>query len=137
MKLSNYRRILSSDYDEEYRTLVDNLGTTLNNSFDEVYEALNNGLTFKDNFLATMATVNVTVDSSGKPTSGTTFNLTGAQSTYIGSIVLTAAGTSAGAAPPTGGVMLTGTRSNNTITVTNVTGLPANTQYALTIVALG
>ena len=74
-KLSNYRRILSTDYEPQYKAVIDQLATSLNNSFDEIYSALNNNLTFTDNISGTVTTITATVDASGNPNRTVQFKL--------------------------------------------------------------
>jgi hypothetical protein len=136
-KLSNYRRILSTDYEDQYKSLVDRLATSLNNSFDEVYSALNNNLTFSENMLSTVATLTVTVDSTGAPLRTSQFKVNSNQSNVTGIIVIYAAGTDTAATPPSGGVFVSYTKNDTLVTISNIKGLVANIPYSIKLIALG
>ena len=66
-KLSGYRRIVKTDYPDEYKSLVDQLSVSINNGFDTLYNALNGKLNFYDNISSTIAEVRLTVDIDGFP----------------------------------------------------------------------
>jgi hypothetical protein len=136
MKLQSYKNIIKTDFPAEYQSLVEQLGQTINSSFQQLYAAMNNQITIPDNLNATLVTLPITVDTSGSPTAKTSFNLKTYQTTVNGFIVLNAIG-STNTIVPTGPVqILTWTKTNSTITITNISGLAANKAYTLTILVL-
>lgn len=136
-KLSTYRRIVSTDYDDQYKDLVDRLGTSINNSMDQLFDALNNKLNFKDNISATIASVTVTVNSSGVPTRTTQFKLNSTQTTVEGIFTINAYGANDSSILPTAGVFVSFSKNEGFVTIENVKGLQADIPYVLKIVCLG
>lgn len=135
--LSSYRRIYDQDYQGPNQQLVSQLATPINQSFSELYTALNNGLTFQDNFLATVATVNVVVDANGTPTGNTQFKLGAYQTTLSGVLVMNAFGAQDATQLPSSGVFIGFKKNNNYVTIQTVKGLTAGITYTLTVIALG
>ena len=78
MRLPSWKQIISTDYAKQFQSLVAQLSLSLNNGVNVLYNALNNNLTIRDNFLATVADVVVQVDSTGKPTQASAFKLNSA-----------------------------------------------------------
>lgn len=137
MKLSNFRRILTDDFAKEYQALIEKLCNYINPNTELVYTALSNRLTFTDNFDATVKIFSVTVDANGTPTSTTTIPLNIVNNTTpkaSGSLVIKADNLTNSNVYPTGGVFLSFTQSGNIITITNITGLPANNKFNLSTV---
>ena len=130
-RLSAYRNIIATDYAKESQVLVTALSLILNSSFTEIYSALNNKLTFQDNFAATITTISLNVDKTGAPTKKTSFKLQNGQTSYQGIIVMNAIG-----GTPTSGIFVTGSLSGGIITVTNVQGLQPLVTYNLTLLVL-
>src|ERR1044072_6770048 len=91
-KLRSYRRLYEQDFSPEDQPLVKSLATTVNSSFEELYGALNNKLTFRENLSCTFAEFKVTVDSTGKPANKTQFKLEKNQLSVEGLIVVNAGG---------------------------------------------
>ncbi len=59
-RLSAIKRFLSTDYPAKYKDLLDGMFYNLNQLIENLVAALNNGLTFKDNFSAQEQEVEVT-----------------------------------------------------------------------------
>jgi hypothetical protein len=135
--LSSYRRIYDQDYQGPYQSLVSQLATPINQSFTELYAANNNGLTFSDNFLATVQTFTVTVDSNGIPKNNTQFVLGTYQTTLSGLFVINCVGAQNATSLPTGGIFISFKKQNNNVSIQNVKGLTPNVSYSITVVALG
>lgn len=135
MVLPSLRRILASDFDPSNQALVNQLAFPINSAFDSIYLALNNNLTFKDNMLATIANVTVSVNASGSINTPPIINLSTAQKgqNITGIIVLNATNTSG--VLPTGGLFASFTNGTNQITITNIKGLPAGVPFVVTIAA--
>lgn len=136
MRLGTFRKIISSDYDAEYKPLIDTLGNSLNNSIMDLYSALNNNLTFSDNFLCTMTSFDVTVDSTGKPNNTTQFKLGGKQTSANGIIVINAYGKNNTNLAPSGAVFVQFINNQGIIQVQNVKGLQADTPYTIKVVVV-
>lgn len=135
-KLSNYRRILEQDYPENSE-LIRTLGVTLNSSFDELYSALNNRLTFKENMNSTINEFTVTVDSNGKPKTDTAFKLSSNQATIEGLFVINVSGATDDKLLPNSGVFVSFARSENNIIINNIKGLQADKSYKVKVIAIG
>lgn len=135
MKLPSFKRLYSSDFAATYKQLVDKLSSTLNYGVEVLYDALNNGLTFEDNFLGTSASVTLMVDSTGAPTQSAVFTLDQANK-VDGVLVLAAANQANSTTYPTGAPFISGTQSGTMYTINNVTGLQPNTSYTLSLFAI-
>jgi hypothetical protein len=136
MKLPSYRRIFKTDYAEQYQELVDKLAVSINYGFDTLYDALNQKLTFQENFLATISEFNVTVNASGNPSQRTQFKLSGNQTSVQGLIVINCFPVNDANALPTSGIFISFNKSENFININNIKGLQPNVLYTLKVLAL-
>ncbi len=84
---------------------------------------------------ATVRDVNITVDATGKPLSTTSFAVSNSNP-IDGTIVLRAINPKDNTSFPTAGVLISYTQNANTVTITNITGLPANIQFSVRIWAV-
>jgi hypothetical protein len=137
MKLPSLRKVFSSDFKNEYRALMDQLGILFNGALEPVYNALNKGLTFRDNFSATVAEFTVTVDSTGKPKQTTSFKLSDSQTTVEGLFVINAYGANDNTVTPASAPFVSFKRNGSSITVNNIKGLTPDIAYLIKVVALG
>lgn len=137
MKLSSYRRIYDQDYEGPNQALVSKLAVSINASFSELYNCLDNNLTFVDNFNATIGTFNVTVDVAGTPKNNTQFKLGAYQTTLSGVFCINAFGSQDPTQLPTSGVFIGFKKSNNFVTIQNIKGLLPDVSYTITVIALG
>jgi hypothetical protein len=135
-KLASYRTIYKQDFDPKYSDLVDSLSLTINDSFNEIYSALNNKLTFSDNFVATVATVSASVDSTGRPQRNTIFKINSYQTAVQGIIVIGAVCTSSSLTYPNSGIFIDYTYNSGTVTVNYIKGLPAGPNFSITLIAI-
>ena len=134
MRLPSWKQIISTDYTKQFQSLVAQLSLSLNNGVSVLYNALNNNLTIRDNFLATVSDVLVTVDSTGKPVQATAFKLN--TTTNVDFVIVGRATNRTNSATyPSGGVMVSGVQANNIFNIQSVTGLQAGQQYSLRIIA--
>lgn len=132
MKLSSYRRIFKTDYDENYQPLVEKLAVSINAGFDVLYDALNGKLSFSDNIAATIATFSVSVNSEGVPQKTTQFKLSGTQTSVEGLLVLGVTGEFL----PSGGIFIDYTKNENFVKINNIKGLQTDKNYSIKVVAL-
>lgn len=135
-KLSSYRRIYKTDYEKPYQGLVDSMSLTINQSFDEVYQALNHNITFTDNIQATIATITVSVDASGTPLTNTSFKLANGQTVAQGLIAINAVCANNVNILPDSGIFLAFTNSTGTINISNIKGLSKDNRWIITILAI-
>jgi len=135
-KLSNYRRIVTNDYKDEDRDLVDRMALSINNGFDAVYFALNGRLSLKDNMLATVKDVEVIVDSTGNPTITTSFKLS-TDYQVLGCQVILAQNLTNSSTYPTGQPFISFTQNGLNVFINNITNLQAGNRYLVRIVAYG
>lgn len=135
MKLPSFRRIFSTDFDDQYKGLLDKLSGTINTGIEALYDALNNKLTFKDNFAATIAEIVTTVDSNGTPTGSTSFKLSNTLKVE-GILVISAVDTKNTTIYPPGAVFVSGVPSGNSFIINNIRGLTAGREYRLKLIAL-
>lgn len=66
-KLPTLRRLFKNDFKPEYSELVEKLIVSINNGFDNIYDALNNKITLKNNILCDIKNFTVSVNSLGIP----------------------------------------------------------------------
>lgn len=66
-KLPTLRRLFKNDFKPEYGELVEKLIVSINNGFDNVYDALNNKITLRNNVLCNIKDFSIQVDSLGIP----------------------------------------------------------------------
>lgn len=133
MNLPSWKNIISTDFAQQFQSLVAQLSLSLNNGVSVLYTALNNNLTIRDNFLGTVTDVTVTVNSNGVPTQTTALKLdttTPVDFVMVGLATnLTNSGTYLLGAP-----FISGTQSGQIYTINNVTGLTPNQQWSLRVI---
>lgn len=135
MKLPSFRRIFSEDFDQQYKQLLDKLSGTINTGVEVLYNALNNNLTFSDNFACTVADVTVSVDSNGTPTGTASFRLSNTLKVQGLFVISATDNTQTGVYPP-GAVFISFTQSGQSITINNIRGLTPGHQYTIRVIAL-
>jgi len=132
MLLPSWKNIISTDYAKQFQSLVSQLSLSLNNGVSVLYTALNNNLTFNDNFLGTQTDVTLSVNAAGVPTQTAAFQLDTTTTVNFVDVGLATNVTSPGTYP-TGGVFVSGTQASNIFTIKSVTGLTPNQQWKLRI----
>lgn len=138
MRLPSFRRIFKQDYEEEYHSLVDRLSVSLNYGIEVLYDALNNNLTFQDNFNSSINTVTVNLNADGTPKNRTTYTLNRSNLQASGTMVVRANNLTNSTVYPTGGIFITFQQVSPTeIQIDHVSGLPADNNYQLRIVTFG
>ena len=134
MRLPSFRRLYTGDYDKQFKSLVDTLSLSINNGIQSLYDALNNGLTIRDNMKATVRDVVLSVDATGAPVNTTTFSLD-YSGVLDGVIVLSATNQTNANIYPISAPFISFTPLANSVTVNNVTGLQPGNTYSLRVVA--
>lgn len=125
-KIQN-KKININDFSTANKGDIERLARSLNPFFDEVTKAVSGQLNYE------FITFDVTVNVSGIPTSQVSIPVT--LSSVKGFICLSA--TNAVGAIPTSTPFLSWNLSKSVVQVSSVTGLPANTKFTLTVMAVG
>ena len=136
MKLQTFKRLVIDDFPTDSRTLINKLALYFNPDIEPLYNALQNGLNFKDNVDCTVKSLTVTVDAKGKPVGTAVIQLNIINNTIpkaTGAIVTEAVDTSNSSTYPSSGVFISFTQSQGVITITNITGLKAGDTWSLNI----
>lgn len=134
MKLPSFRRLIKSDYKEEYQGLIETLSFSLNNGIEVLYQTLNKAVSLRDNVACTVKDIDVQVDSNGIPVGSLRFSLDNTNR-ILGLFVLNAINTKNPSVLPTSGVFVSFSQENKTVIINNIKGLPSNQPFTLTIVA--
>ena len=133
-KLPSFRRLFREDYPDEQKGLIDKLSVTINQGLEQLYFALNGGLTLNENLAATVSDFEVEVDSGGIPKKRTVFKLN--SSTSVTQVVVGKVDNLTNtSAYPTGAVFVTWTQGSEGIIVNHITGLVANSRYRIRVTA--
>lgn len=133
--MPSLKRIYTNDFEQQYQQLIEQLSYTINTNEDTLFQTLTNNVTLKDNIYGQVIQLLVQVDASGKPITKTGFVST-LTTNILGTLVLNALANTPNVYP-TGGIFVSFTQSGTTITINNITGLPANTQFTLTLATFG
>ena len=135
MKMPSFKRIFDTDFEEQYKAMIQTLAVTVNNGFEVVYEALNKKISISENIQCTLKDVSFKVDAAGNPTTRVSFISDIPNMRVIGTQVIKVVNNSNSSSYPTSGVFISFTETNNGIEINNVTGLIAGNTYTLRIVA--
>lgn len=134
MRLPTFKRLIKSDYKEEYQSLIETLSFSINNGIESLYQALNKAISLKDNVACTVKDIPVEVNTDGTPKVKTAFTLD-TTNRILGICVLNAVNTKNSAILPTSGVFVSFAQENKNIIISNVKGIPADQPFTLSIVA--
>lgn len=134
MKIPSFKRLLSADFEKEYKKLIDQLSQTLNNGVEVLYNIQLNGISLRDNINCTVKDVIVTVDASGTPTQTSAFKLNNTNKVDGISIILALNQTNS-SVYPISHPFITGVQGTGVYTIQNISGLQAGQSYLLRIVA--
>lgn len=136
-KLPTLRRLFKGDFKPEHGELVDKLITSINNGFDNVYDALNNKITLKNNILCDIKDFSIQVNSSGIPTNALVLNVSFASTVSIVSVGKIT-NSSNPQSFPAGGVTITWEQeSAGFIKIKHITGLTSGETYSIRVVIYG
>jgi len=136
MKLPSFRRLIRTDFKQEFQALVDQLSVSINIGIENIYDALNRKITLRDNIACTVKEIDVKVDASGTPLSTTQFQMD-ITNRLDGITVLNAINLDVSTNYPTSGIFISWTQTQTGILINNITGLQANQTYRLKLVAFG
>lgn len=132
MRIQSYKRILTTDFDEDDKTVAGKLGSLLNTFLEEVYTLTSKNITISDNLDQSVKLVTLSVNGSGVPNTPISFQ-NPLKGRLQGSQVIRAIGGSNVNSQP----FLSYTESSGVVTVSRVSGLPADTEFQLVILLIG
>lgn len=136
MKLASYRRIITQDYTDEDQELIEQLGSTINDSFNSVYGVLNKRINFTDNIASTVKEIIVTLDSNGIPQQLIRFNVDVPNTPVVQVICGRARNITNPGTYPTSAPFISFTQNGNSIIINHITGLAANQQWRIIVTAI-
>lgn len=126
-------RLQKENFNKDDHELVESLATSLNPFMEQTRNALDGRLGF-DNLNQELITFQVTVDVDGTPYPDVQWK-SGLLSQVAGCHVISAI--SSPTVFPDGAPFLTFTQNGDIVSVLHITGLPADTRYRLTVLAIG
>lgn len=135
--LPTFKALQASDFDSQYSGLINQLALIFNNNMQSLFTAFSNGVSLSSNILCTVATVPITVDSSGNTTNSATFQLTKSGMRVLGLTVVNVTNTTNNNILPTGAPFCNFTPASSSVTINNITGLQPGYQWSVTLIAWG
>lgn len=133
MKLPSFKRLLSTDFKKDYKSLIDQLGLSLNNGITVLYDALDRNISLRDNIKSTVRDVVVSVNSNGTPKQTAAFTLD-SPGKIDAVLVGLAVNQTNSSIYPLNGPFVTGNQGTTFFTITNITGLTPNDNWLLRII---
>ena len=133
-KLKSYKRIITSDFNQEDRQLVENLGGIVNDSFNELYYVVGGRLELRNNILCTVSDIIVTVNNTGVPRERITVR-TNSGLSVIGCQVINAINQTNSAIYPISQPFISFSQTDNGIVINNITGLQPDNRYLIRFIA--
>ena len=134
MQLSNVRRIIVEDFPKDQQETVGKLSEILNNFMDEVVR-LSQGNIGVDNLTRNIVTIDVTVDSNGKPLGVSQINC--GLNSYSGKNIINVQSLSGGDNVISAPYLDCSFAGNGFVKVNKIIGLPANKKLRITIEFIG
>jgi hypothetical protein len=132
VQLSTIKQIIVEDFPSDSREVVEKLASSLNPFFDQIGQILNKNVSI-DNLSQEIKTFTVEVDATGKPKTTTSIKYS-LKSTPQGIVCIRAIAAQSGIYPTSSPFISFDIDSTtNTLTIKNITGLPANTKFSLSI----
>jgi hypothetical protein len=130
-RINNYKAISYDNYSEEAAEIMEDLADILNPFMREVTDAINGNIDF-DNLKQALIELQVTVNSSGEP-NVTSFNV--GASSIKGMDVISARNLTNNNVFPTSKPFISFSPkvSGNSVTLNNISGLPANNKFLLNV----
>lgn len=136
MKLPSFKRLIKTDFQEEFQALVDTLSTSLNVGIESLYDAINRKLTLRDNVACVVKELDIAVTSTGIPKVSTAFPVD-IPNRIDGLMVMNATNLTNPGTYPTSGVFISWSQTQTGILIKHITGLQADQTYRIRIVAFG
>lgn len=139
MKIEKPRQILTDDYSDEEKSLVERLADVINPALENLYRVTDSNVTFENTTWGKITGIIVKVDSNGTPDaeSGANRVITkfknSAKDTPIGIIVLSATCIDDPSIFPTATPFISYSLDNNLIQIKNIQGLPAGKRFQLAL----
>jgi hypothetical protein len=127
--------IRGEDFPEETRETVDKLAAVLNPFNDDVFRQMNGNLGF-DNINRQLVTLDVKIDSSGEVINEPQIKIS-LRTKVAGTNVISAQNLVNTSTYPTSQPFISWSTNGNILTIKNITGLQANSQYRLTVELIG
>ena len=128
-QVPNIKRLAKEDFPSDDQKLIEKLAYPINSFFEQTRNALNRSLDF-NNLNQEIITLLVTVDATGKPKIQTRFK-SNLNTRLQGMTCVRAENVNNPGTPPDNTPFATWIQSGNVVTINNVKGLPANTQFRL------
>lgn len=133
-KITNIKRINKEDFNSEDQELVGRMAFALNPFLEQIVAAFNKGIDF-DNLNQDFIVLETEVDASGKPKLN--YEIKTTIKTRLKAVYCVGANNLTDSTFPTSAPFITYTTNNNIITILNITGLPANKRFRLSIILIG
>jgi hypothetical protein len=130
-KIQVPKKIRTEDFDSEDQEMIGKLAFSFNSFSDEVYQQLNGALDY-DNLNRQVVVLTVTMDKNGKVTQSPTIKVQ-LNGRIRGVQVLNAVNVNNIGVYPTGAPFVSWSLNSNLLTILNITGLQASSQYQLTL----
>lgn len=134
-KMQIPQKLRSEDFKSDQQDLINKIAGIVNQPFEEIYNILSNNVDFI-NLNRQIVQVNVTIDKNGKIASAPQIKVT-LKSRVIGTNVINQINLNDPGVYPTSGVNVSFTTSGQILTILNVAGLQASSQYQLTLELIG
>lgn len=135
-KLQIPSKIRLEDYKQEDRDLAEKIARSVNPFMDDVYRQMNGQLGF-ENLNRIIAPVSVKIGSSGEVLNEPQVRTSSLKSKVAGWTVIYAENLTNSNTYPTNTPFLSCSIGNGTITIKNITGLPANSEWKLVLEIIG
>jgi hypothetical protein len=133
--LKSYKRIITQDYEAEQEKLIEQLGGTINDAFNDVYFVLTGKTDLRTNIACTVKDVEVSVNATGAPINRTVFTVKNPTTPVIGITVIFAQNQTNSAVYPTSQPFISFTPVEGGILINNITGLQPNQRYLVRLIA--
>lgn len=135
-KLQIPSKIRPEDYKAEDRDAVDKIAGAVNPFMEDVYRQMNGNIGY-ENLNRIQATVEVKTGSSGEVLNEPQVRTASLKSKVTGVIVIYAENTTNSTVYPTTNPFISYTIGPQTLTIKNITGLPANSTWKLVVEIIG
>lgn len=133
MKLPNFKRLVYNDFPKDFQSLIEQLSYSVNNPIETITSAFSNNISIRDNLLCNVKDIDITVDSTGTPSSTAAMVITNSNPIEGMQVIRAISPTSANIMP-NGGIIISYTQNGSRIVLNRVTGLPANQLFSLRII---